>query len=42
MGTNLGDLDLSTVSILIDPHHVYIIEGSVGRLRIALFVLTCQ
>jgi hypothetical protein len=42
MDTNLGDLDLSTLSVLVDPHHVYIIKRFVWRLRIALFVLSCQ
>jgi hypothetical protein len=42
MGTNLGDLDFSTLSVPVDPHHVYIIERFVPWLRIASFVLTCQ
>ena len=42
MNTNLGDLDLSTLSVLVNPHHVYIIKRIVWWLRIAPFVLTCQ
>jgi hypothetical protein len=42
MDTNLGDLDLSTLSVLVDPHHVYVIKGIVQRLRVAPFILTCQ
>jgi hypothetical protein len=40
--TNLGDLDLNTVSVLVDPHDVYIIKRIVRRLRVAPFVLTFQ
>jgi hypothetical protein len=40
--TNLGDLDLSTISVFVDLHDVYIIERLVPRLRIAQFVLPCQ
>ena len=40
--TNLGDLDLSTLSVLVYPHRVYIIKQIVRWLRIAPFVLTCQ
>ena len=42
MDTDLGDLDLSTLSVLANPHHVYIIKIIVWWLRIAPFVLTCQ
>ena len=42
MGTNLGDFDLSALSIAIDPQHVHVIKRIVPLLRIASFVLTCQ
>ena len=42
MATNLGDLDLGTLSIPVDPHHVYVIKRIVSWLCITPFVLTCQ
>ena len=42
MDTNLGNLDLSTLPVLVDHHHVYVIKGIIRRLRVAQFVLTCQ
>jgi hypothetical protein len=40
--TNLGDLDLDTLSLIIDLHDTYIVIRVVRGLRIAPFVLSCQ
>jgi hypothetical protein len=40
--TNLGDLELSTISVLVDLHDVYIIKRIVPRLCVAPFVLPRQ
>ena len=40
--TNLGDLDLNAVSLLVDSRDVYIIIPIVPRFRVAPFVFTFQ
>jgi hypothetical protein len=40
--TNLGDLDLNTVSLLVEPRDVNIIIRIVPRFRVAPFVFACQ
>lgn len=40
--TNLGDLDLKTISLVVDSRDVYVIIRIIPRFRVPPFVLTFQ
>jgi hypothetical protein len=42
MNTNLGDLQLDTIPLFVNPYDINIIKSVVERLHVASFVLTCQ